>query len=102
MASAKSATDVHMDHEDEEDIADEVNDTDGRVTVTLDTVRYVIIHPAMRTSRMHSSGMIQRVETPITTELEKNQADYIARASSGLTSLLHDVEDSGLVLHSVS
>ena len=111
MASAKSATDVHMDHEDEEDIADEVNGTDGRVvlstiigsrTVTLDTVRYVIIHPAVRTSRMHSSGMIQRVETPITTKLEENEADHIARVSSGLATLLHDVEDSCLVLHSAS
>ena len=102
MASAKSATDVHMDREDEEDIADEVNDTDGRVTVTLDTVRYVIIHPAVRTSRMHSSGIIQLVETPITPELEKNQAGRIARVSSGLATHLYDVDDSGLVLYSVS
>ena len=91
-----------MDHEDEVDIEDEVNDTDGRVTVTLDTVRYVIIHPAVRTSRMHSSGMIQRVDTPITTKLKEDEADHIARVSSGLATLLHDVEDSCLVLHSAS
>ena len=101
----------YMDHEDQEDTADEGNGTDGMVvlstiigsrTVTLDTVRYAIIHPAVRTSRMHSSGMIQRVETPITTKLEENEADHIARVSSGLATLLHDVEDSCLVLHSAS
>ena len=100
-----------MDHEDEEDIADEVNGTDGMVvlstiigsrTVTLDTVRYAIIHPAVRTSRMHSSGIIQLVETPITPELEKNQGGRIARVGSGLATHLYDVDDSGLVLHSAS
>ena len=69
-----------MDYEDERDIADEVNATDGMVvlntsigsrTLTLDTERYAIIHPAVRTSCMHSPGMIQRVETRITPELEK-------------------------------
>ncbi len=40
--TAKSATYVHMDHKDEVDIEDEVNDTDGRVTVTLDTCRLLV------------------------------------------------------------
>ena len=100
-----------MDHVDEVETADEGNGTDGMVvlstiigarTVTLDTVRYAIIHPAVRTSKMHYSGIIQLADTPITPELEKNQACRIARASSGLATHLYDVDDSGLVLYSVS
>ena len=64
-----------MDNEDEEDIADEVDGKNGMVvlstiigarTVTLNTVRYAVIHPAVRVSYMHYSGIIQLMETPIT------------------------------------
>ena len=111
MASAKSGTDVHMDHEDEEDIADEVEETNGMVvlstiigsrTVTLDTVRYAIIHPAVRTSRMHRSGIMKQVDSPITPELENSQEGRVARVSSGLATYLYDIDDTGLVLHRAS
>ena len=46
--------------------------------------------------------MIQRVETRITQELEKNQGGRIARFSSGLATHLYDVDDSGLGLRSAS
>ena len=71
-----------MDHEDEEDIADEVDGKNGMVAlstligaraVTLNTVRYAVIHPAVRVSYMHYSGIIQLMETPITPELQKTR-----------------------------
>ena len=71
-----------MDNEDEEDIADEAEETNGMVvvstligarTVTLETVRYAIIHPAVRMSKIHYSCIIELAETPITPELEKTR-----------------------------
>ena len=100
-----------MDNEDEEDLADEVdgkNGTDelstiiGARTVTLTTVRYAIIPPAVCTSKMHYSGIIQLADIPITPEVEKNQAGRIAHVRSGLATHLYDVDDSGLVLQSAS
>ena len=56
-----------MDNEDEEDIADEAEETNGMVvvstiigarTVTLETVRYAIIDPAVRMSKIHNSELV--------------------------------------------
>ena len=100
-----------MGNEDEEEIRDEVVVPDGVVvlsttigsrTVTLDTVRYVIIHPAVRTSRMHRSGIMKQVDSPITPELENSQEGRVARVSSGLATYLYDIDDTGLVLHRAS
>ena len=100
-----------MDNEDEEDLADEVDGKNGMDelstiigarTVTLNTVRYAVIHPAVRVSYMHYSGIIQLMETPITRELQKNQEGRIAREESGLATHLYDFDDSGLVLQSAS
>ena len=96
---------------DEEEIRDEAVAPDGMVvlstiigsrTVTLDTVRYVIIHPAVRTSRMHRSGIMKHVDSPITPELENSQEGRVARVSSGLATYLYDIDDTGLVLHRAS
>ena len=100
-----------MYHEDEKDIADEVNGTDGMVvlstiigarTVTLTTVRYAIIPPAVCTSKMHYSGIIQLADIPITPEVGKKQTGRIAHGRSGLATHLYDVDDSGWVLQSDS
>ena len=71
----------------------------GSRTVTLDTVRYAIIHPAVRISRMHRSGIMKHVDSPITPELENNQEGRVARVSSGLATYLYDIDDTSLVLH---
>ena len=100
-----------MDNEEEEDLADEVdgkNGTDelstiiGARTVTLNTVRYAIIRPVVRTSKMHYSDIIPLADIPITPEVEKNQTGRIALVRSGLATQLHYVDDSGWGLHSVS
>ena len=76
-----------MDNEAEEDMADEVDGKNGMDelstiigarTVTLNTVRYAIIPPAVRTSKMHYFDIIQLADIPITPEVEKNQTGRIA------------------------
>ena len=69
-----------IDHKDEEEIPNEVasgvkmvvlSTIIGARTVTMGTVRYAIIHPAIRISQMHHSGIMKLVDTPITRELEQ-------------------------------
>ena len=76
-----------MDNEDEEDIADEAEETNGMVvvstiigarTVTLNTVWYTFIRSAVRRSKMHCSDIIPVADIPITPEVEKNQTGRIA------------------------
>ena len=99
-----------MDHGEEADIVDEAYGREGMIasstsigarTVILKTVRYAVIHSAVRVSYMHDSGIIQLTEAAITPELQKNQEGRIARESSGFATHLYDVDDSGLVLQSV-
>ena len=100
-----------IDHKDEDEIPDEVASKEkmvvlstiiGSRTVTMSTVRYAIIHPAIRRSEMHDSGIMRLVDTPITRELEKNQEGRIARVRSGLATYLYNVDDTELVLDRAS
>ena len=100
-----------IDHTDEEEIPNEVasgvkmvvlSTIIGSRTVTMGTVRYAIIHPAIRISQMHHSGIMKLVDTPITRELEKNQEGRIARVRSGLATYLYNVDDTELVVDSAS
>jgi HrpA-like RNA helicase len=70
-------------------------------TVTLENMKYAIIHPAVRVGAMHASGIWHLIEEPVGPELESNMAGRIARTSEGYVTYLYDVNDEKMALSHV-
>ena len=66
----------------------------GARTVTLEDIRYVFVHPAIREEVLHASGIKKLVDVPVTKELEGNKCGRTARTNSGLATLLYETDDS--------
>jgi HrpA-like RNA helicase len=92
-----------IDNEDEDEIA--LPDADGQRVValatvigarsiTLDGMRYAILHPAVRDEVLHASGISRLVDEPLSRELEGNMCGRVARVSPGLATLLYETDDS--------
>ena len=71
--------------------------TIGARTITLENMKYAILHPAMRDEVLHASGISRLVDEPLSSELEGNMCGRVARLSSGVATLLYEPDDTALV-----
>ena len=71
-------------------------------TVTFDNMKYVIIHPAVRTASVHGSGSKTLVDQQVSEELEKNMQGRAARTCEGMVTHLYHVNDSDLQLKALN
>jgi hypothetical protein len=71
-------------------------------TVTFDNMKYVIIHPAVRTASVHGSGSKTLVDQQVSEELEKNMQGRAARTCEGMVTHLYHVNDSELQLKALN
>jgi hypothetical protein len=70
----------------------------GARTITFATIRYVIVHPAVRAEVLHASGTTGLIDEALTPELEGNMSGRVARVSSGLATFLYHPNDTALDL----
>ena len=66
----------------------------GARSITYPNLRFVIIHPAMRTQAMGPSGLDGLVDVPVSAELRGNMQGRVGRNDSGLITYLFDFDDS--------
>ena len=66
----------------------------GARGVTLPNMRYAFLHPKMRTNALHSSGLSQLSDEPLSVEVEGNQVGRVGRDADSLATLLYDVNDA--------
>ncbi len=67
-------------------------------SVTLNTMRYVIVHPAIRASVLSKSGILRIERERSSKELEGNMSGRVARVSQGLATFLYETDDSPLAV----
>ena len=60
---------------------------------TIESLVYCIIHPAVRESVVHSSGISMLPHTPVPPELLANMSGRVARLKPGLTTYLFPFDD---------
>ena len=70
-------------------------------SVTLESMKYVIIHPAVRASAMHASGISYLLDEPVSLELESNMAGRVARTCNGFATFLYDIDDTRIALSDI-
>ncbi len=70
----------------------------GARTITFATIRYVIVHPAVRAEVLHASGTTGLIDEALSNELEGNMSGRVARVSSGLATFLYHPNDTALDL----
>ena len=63
-------------------------------TLTIPSLKYCIIHPAVRHSVMHPSGIQMLPHMPVSQEILRNMEGRVARTSPGLTTYLFFLDDS--------
>ncbi len=73
----------------------------GARSITFDTMRYAIVHPAIRAEVLLSSGTTGLCMEPLSSELEGNMCGRVARLCSGLATLLYHPDDTALALSSM-
>ncbi len=70
----------------------------GARSITSEDVKYVLIHPAMRSEGVNASGLKRLMDQRLSVELQGNMSGRVARTEPGLATFLFDVDDSELGL----
>ena len=70
----------------------------GARTITFESMRYTILHPADRVEVLHASGSLRLDDEPLSIELEGNMCGRVARQSAGLATLMYEKDGTALAL----
>ena len=65
----------------------------GARSVTIDGLKYAILHPHVRTSSLHPTGLSRILDVLLSGELAGNMAGRVARVCDGLVTFLELVQD---------
>ena len=60
----------------------------GARSITVDRLKYAILHPHVRSSSLHPTGISRIQDVLVSAELSGNMAGRVARASDGLVTFL--------------